>query len=209
MKGLINKIKQVHKSNLHNEKLKYEVPLQKLFTQKQINFILKGAKKAIWTNKDIARGISLRYKNNTYECLRNRGFPLPATRTLQSWTSKIDLKPGILFPVINLLKQEFEFAEELKRQCVISFDEVSIDSGVEYDPKVDIIYGPKTNMNVTFVRGLFDKFKQPIAYDFDDKFTAQKFYEIIEVLEKAGLHVRASVNDMGGKNVGLWNQART
>jgi len=84
-------MKKIHKSNLHNEKLKYEVPLRNIFTQKRISSIFKGVKKARLTNKDIAQGIYLRYKANTYECLQNRGFPSPATRTLQIWTSKINL----------------------------------------------------------------------------------------------------------------------
>jgi len=57
-------------------------------------------------------------------------------------------------------------------------------------------------MNVTFFRGLFDGFKQVVAYDFEEAFTARKFLEIIEVLEDAGLKVRANVNL--GEGIGVY-----
>jgi len=179
--------------------------LTTIFTNKQIAILLKGQNHGKWTNEDIGRAISLRYKANTYEHLREMGFPFPSTRTLRRWTSGIQFNQGLLFPVLNLLKQQFEYAPEIQRQCVLSFDEMSLDSRIEYDPFEDKVYGPKSSMNVYFVRGLFGRWKQAIAYEFDDDFSSVKFMNLVEVLEKIGLRVRATVNDLGGKNRKLTN----
>jgi len=57
------------KNKLSQQKLHYETSLLKIFSKKQVNVILMGKQHAKWSNEDIARGISLRYKANAYECL--------------------------------------------------------------------------------------------------------------------------------------------
>jgi len=177
-----------------------------IFSKKQIQVLLGNQSHAKWTNEDIGKAITLRYKHNQYEHLRSIGFPLPTTRTLQIWTRKIVMEPGISYPTLNLLKNEFEGAPEFDRTCVIGFDEMSIDSKIDYDPNEDKIYGPKTNLNCWFVRGLFRKWKQLIAYEFDESLTVEKFNTLVTEVENCGLRVRALVNDLGGKNRGLWNR---
>jgi hypothetical protein len=102
-----------------------------------------------------------------------------------------------------MLKEELELASDFRRQCVIGFDEMSIESSLVYCPTEDKVYGPKTQMNVWFVRGLFEGWKQVIAFNFDENLSSEKFLEIVTHLEKAGLRVRGNVNDWGGKNQSL------
>jgi len=177
-----------------------------IFSRKQIQVLLENQSHAKWTNEDIGKAITLRYKHNQYEHLRSIGFPLPTTRTLQIWTRKIVMEPGISYPTLNLLKNEFEGASEFDRTCVIGFDEMSIDSKIDYDPNEDRIYGPKNNINCWFVRGLFRPWKQLIAYEFDESLSVEKFNALVTQVENCGLRVRACVNDLGGKNRGLWNR---
>jgi len=193
-------------SELSKYKTKVNERLLSIFTETQVKALMNSQRIGKWTNEDIGKAITVRYKNNPYEHLRSIGYPFPATRTLQTWTKKINMEPGICFAVLNLLKNEFENANEMDRQCVIGFDEMAIDSSIDYDPNEDKIYGPKTNVNCWFVRGLFSKWKQFIAYEFDETLSAEKFMNLVTHLENSGLRVRACVNDLGGKNRGLWKK---
>jgi len=194
------------KSKLAAYKQKINDHLLSVFTKTQIKILLGRQTRSRWSNEDIGKGITLRYKHNPYEHLRSIGFPFPATRTLQTWTRKIVMEPGISYPTLNLLKNEFQGAPEFDRQCVIGFDEMSIDSSIVYDSNEDKIYGPKNQLNCWFVRGLFRQWKQVIAYEFDESLTVDKFNNLVTQVENCGLGVRACVNDLGGKNRGLWNR---
>jgi len=203
---LLRQQKEQAISDLAAYKAKVDERLLKIFTKTQVKVILSGQKHQKWSNEDIGRALTLKYKHNSYEHLRSLGFPFPATRTLQDWTQKIRMDPGISFATLNMLKNEFQNAKELDRQCVIGFDEMSIDSKIDYDPNEDKVYGPKSNINCWFVRGLFSPWKQMIAYEFDETLSTEKFFELISHVEKCGLKVLACVNDLGGKNRGLWNK---
>jgi hypothetical protein len=178
--------------------------ISKIFTPKQVSVLLEHKKKPKWTNEEIGRAISLRYRSNAYDYMRSLRFPLPSSRTLRRWTSQIVFPPGIMHASINLLKNYFSGTPELDRQCVICFDEMSLDPSYAYDSTEDKVYGWKKEMNVYFVRGLFGSWKQPFAYEFDEKIQTGQFLDKIRILEGIGLQVQAVVNDMGGKNIGLW-----
>jgi hypothetical protein len=153
------------KMKLLDEKLnKYSSSMSKIFSPKQVTLLLSSRKQAKWTHGEMGKFITMRYKSNVYKYMRSIGFPFASTRTLQRFTSKIPFSPGILHAVLDLLKNEFENAPEMDRQCVLAFDEMSLEGSFAYDWKEDKIYPPSVNINVYFIRGLFKPWKQAIAY---------------------------------------------
>lgn len=181
----------------HYEASQLRKGLKKLFTDKQITMLVEGRHHLKWSNEEIGKAITLRYRANMYESLRAMKFPFPATRTLQAHTQKIDFRPGILFPIINLLKNYFEGAPDFQRQCCLVFDEMGLDGSYSYDDVEDRVYAPKVNLNVYFLRGLLHEWKQPICYEFDDDFSVAKIMEMIQMVQTAGLKVRGVVSDLG------------
>lgn len=202
--SLIKRDNQLAKTQASFAKL--QAGINRIFTKKQVTMLVDHKKKMYWTNDDIAMSISLRYKANPYEYLRLKGFPFPCTRTLQRAMKNIDFSPGILYPVLNLLKHHFQDASISSKLCVLSFDELSIEGSVAYDPTADQVLGPKTQMNVYFLRGLIASWKQPVAFYFDDPFTIENFQSILKSIGDIGLIVVALVTDLGGKNRGLLNK---
>ncbi|OXA51518.1 Transposable element P transposase, partial [Folsomia candida] len=188
------------------ELTKYKGALAKIFTPKQTNILLTGKKHAKWTDGEIGKFITMRYKANTYEYMRTLGFPFASTRTLQRFTQKIDFSPGILKPILSLLKNEFQDASEISRQCSLVFDEMALEGSFAYDSVEDKIYPPSVNINAYVLRGLFSPWKQVIAYEFNDDFNPEKMKDIITAVENIGLHVRTLVCDLGGKNRGMLNK---
>lgn len=180
------------------EAIRLKKGLLKIFTAKQISMLVEGKHHLKWSNEEILKGITLRYRANTYDALRAMNFPFPATRTLQAHTQKIDFKPGILFPIINLMKNYFEGASDFQKQCCLVFDEMALDGSYSYDDVEDKVYAPKVNFNVYFLRGLLNEWKQPIAYEFDDDFSVEKVMYMIQIVQQnAGLKVRCVVSDLG------------
>lgn len=215
-KKLIQRQRQT-KTQLHskvfklNQKLKtYDKAINGVFTNKQKTLLLNGRTQAKWTYEDIGKALSILHKSNTYEYLRSLKFPFPSSRTLRRWTQKIELPPGLMYPVINLLKNHFENAPEISRQCTFLFDEMAIESTVSYDAKQDMIYGEKSQYNVYFIRGLFSNWKQPIAHEFDDNFSHLKILHMMTIIQRiTGLKIKALCSDLGGKNRGLMKKLGT
>ena len=76
------------------------------------------------------------------------------------------------------MKSEFQDSDVLTRQCVVSFDEMSIDSNFVYDYKDDKVLGLKSNMLVVFARGLFSPLKTAIYYEFDEKLNGESLKSV-------------------------------
>src|SRR5271154_6311558 len=169
--------------------------------------ILNNQSKAMWTTEDIAKAIALRAKSSrAYSHMRTVfNYPLPGISTLQKYISKIDFTPGVLHSVMNLLKHEFMDYSDVQRQAVLSFDEMSLESEYCYNPREDKIYGQESNLTVAVIRGLFSCWKQPVFYDFQ-KMTVDKLNTIMTECYRIGIHVRAIVSDLGGKNRGIWKE---
>ena len=53
---------------------------------------------------------------------------------------------------------------ELEKISVLSFDEINVHERVCYDSSDNVILGPHSNVKMVMIRGLFDKWKQPIYY---------------------------------------------
>lgn len=99
----MEKIENIQKNDMENvkkclAKTKFELQsvedkLQVIFTKGQIKKLKNGNKRQIWSEEDIAHSINLYAENSKmYRHLYRNQFPLPAVRTLQSWTQKFKSK---------------------------------------------------------------------------------------------------------------------
>jgi len=93
---------------------------------------------------------------------------------------------------------------DIKKLCVIQFDDMKILSAYEYDKNNDQVIEPHSQMQVIMVRGIFKNWKQPIYVNFDQQVTPEILYEAISILYENVYTVVACVSDCGGGNIGLW-----
>ncbi|KAJ8886451.1 hypothetical protein PR048_012662 [Dryococelus australis] len=73
--------------------------LSPYFTTGKIKFILNKKKRILWSNEDNAAAISLRTESIA---LKYSAVSLPSTKTVRSWTSKIDCSPELLTDIENV-----------------------------------------------------------------------------------------------------------
>lgn len=141
----------------------------------------------------------------------------PSRRTIQTMLSKINLKAGINKIIFENLKNRVTKMPETHKYCSLLFDEMAIATGVSYDKQNDRLVGfvddgSKVEKQfcdhalVFMVRGIFKKYKQPMAYYFCSGSTKtinlkKQIEEIILKLQETGLKVVATVCDQGKFNV--------
>lgn len=182
--------------------------IDKIFTPGQIQKMKKSidpfhVKRVKWTFDDISKALCLRSSGpRAYRHLLKLNFPLPAVSTLQKWSSKIIIKPGMLCVVINILKN-FNFSK-FQKVCVLLADEMKVNEQYEYDKKNDTLLHPAKCVQVIQIRGLFENWKQPIFYQYDCKLTKELIYSVVTELENIGYNIVGVVCDLGGGNRGLW-----
>ena len=161
-----------------------------------------------WEEEDLKKGLELRYKGQrAYKTLLKHGAPYPSISCLKGYISKIRMPPGLQHSLLNLMKLQCDKFSEMGRCAVIAFDEVNIDSRLEYSKPEDKIYGPHKDAFVVLVRGLFKNWSQPIYYSFDEgRVEMELLNSVIIALEKTGFLVMAVVCDTGPKNQGFWSE---
>jgi len=95
----------------------------------------------LFTELDIAKSISLKsVSTKAYDYIRGTlMYPLPSKCTIQRWLSRIDIKPGIIQPVLYLLKCSMENASPMKGVESMAIDEKAVDDALCYDPHQDRI----------------------------------------------------------------------
>lgn len=212
-------LRECKKLKTENKSLKKQVPasyeravtdmkkgLEKCFTDTQINALLSNKKVANYSDTDISEAMTLHsYSSKAYNYLREKKqLPLPSVTTLNRRVSKLDIEPGVLLPVIQLLKQKTKKMSDFERLCVLSFDETSVASSWTYDKGTDNLCAPKSKLQCAMLRGLASPWKQLVYYNFDTDMTKDILFDIIVQVEEAGFLVVAMVSDMGPANVKLW-----
>ncbi|XP_071519277.1 transposable element P transposase isoform X4 [Panulirus ornatus] len=181
--------------------------LRSCLSDSQLVHALDGKPVKWWSEEDISRALTLRsLSHKTYRFLREKWqLPLPSTSVLNHWIAKLELEPGILLSVINLLKCKSETMTEQERVCVLSFDKCNLSKQWSYDKASDKIYGPHKSVQFVMLRGVFAPWKQIIFYEFDCPMTKKILFDLIVRVEAAGFPVVATVNDLRPTNVRLWN----
>lgn len=76
----------------------------------------------------------------------------------------------------------------------------------EFDQKDNEIVGLYSNMQVTMARGLFDKWKQPVFIEFNQKVTKNILETVIIKLHQNNYNVIACTSNCGASNQGLWKE---
>ena len=179
--------------------------LKKYFSSSQVEFFLTGVPVKHWKEDDISQALTLRYLSpKAYRYLRSTlHLPYPSNSTLHRWVTKIDVEPGILTSVLNLLQHKAKTMTEWEKVCVLSFDEMNVASEWTYDKGTDNLYSPKSKVQCVLIRGLLASWKQIVFYDFDKKMTKDILLNLITKIESAGFHVVAMVSDLDASNVKL------
>lgn len=131
LKNLTKQLVSLKKTNSEEVDNKVLECLGGIFSQNQINIILKKKKKVKWTSNEISQAFTLKYLSvRGYKFVRqNMNFPLPGL----PWATKIDLTHGLLKDVLRLMKVASIDMTKRDSLCVIQFDGVKIASTYEYD----------------------------------------------------------------------------
>ena len=129
---------------------------------------------------------------------------MPALSTLRKWAQKIKVHPGILDEVIKMMKSQGAKEKTYKKICVLSFDELYISQHIEIDRQAEKKIGPHKTVQVGMVRGLFDKWKQVVYYNYDDPLKKETIDKIICKLYDVGYIVVAVTADQGSTNASIW-----
>lgn len=154
-------------------------------------------------------------------------FPkLPSNTTIKTWLSGLPSGPGFHDEILTVLKTKFQGLKEQEKLCIITFDEMSIQSGQFFqDGRIYGIvdYGKTpTGSNdredkvakhalAFMARGLISNWQQPLGYFFVGSGTkANKLEELvrrsIEAVEGSGGIVIGLVCDQAPVNVTVYKK---
>jgi hypothetical protein len=153
-----------------------------------------------------------------YRFLRTT-FLLPTVRTLQRMTEKIQINPGLSRVVFDILKIKSKSLGDEGKDCVLCADEMNIKGHLFYDIGADEIVGfqqlgaskdylPANNVLAIMARGIFENWKQPLAYVFlNTSCNVEQLkillFEVIDNLRSLGFRVRGFISDVGSNFVSL------
>lgn len=184
-----------------------------IFTKLQLRETQTKANGRRFTLEEKLLSLSL-YKQSakTYRIL-SKLFTLPGRKTLTNLLSKIPIGTGIDKNLIKVLQHHVTDLNDKQKCCVILFDEVSLETNLQYDDNVGYIMGFEDNgisrtqefadhSLVFMVRGVIKKFKQPISYTFCKSTTnshdlADQIRKVIQAVTSCGLKIVATICDQG------------
>lgn len=150
-------------------------------------------------------------------------YCLPSPNTLLKEIRAVKIGPGLENPELyKLLKKKVDGFQEQNKYCLLCFDEMSIKANLFYERNQDSIIGlaighkgekifkPALTACVLMLRGLYCKWKQPLAYflchtSCPAELLLQILTESLQKLETVGLKVCAVTSDMGSNNIKLSN----
>ncbi|VEN57200.1 unnamed protein product, partial [Callosobruchus maculatus] len=149
-------------------------------------------------------------------------FSLPSRRTLTTLLSKVRFNPGINTHIFAQLKKTVTKMSGRSKYCVLMFDEISLQPGLQYNQKNDCIEGlvdfGGSERSVGFadhalvfmLKGIYKKWKQPICYTFCENATPKAHLvklikDIVRGVKQVGLHIVATICDQGTTNVAAIN----
>jgi hypothetical protein len=137
---------------------------------------------------------------------------------LKSLLNTVHFRTGINTHVFDALRHSLQKISAKDRYCFLLFDEMSIRENVWFNQKFDCIEGFKNlgsqgrtcniaNHALLFmICGLHRKWKRPVAYYLSHGSTkaempVQFLKEVLDACQNFGLHIVATVCDMGTNNV--------
>ncbi|XP_046395228.1 uncharacterized protein LOC124162670 [Ischnura elegans] len=171
-----------------------------------------------WTHELKVKALSIFKKSpRAYTFLRNF-LPIPCRKTLTKLLSSFPFTTGINPTIFNLLTTSAQRMEERDRHCCLLFDEMSLKKELVWDRVHDHIAGYEDHGSgrrreviaekalVFMVRGLWSKWKCPVAYYFSNGAVTSTslqhlIQEVLHHLMRTGLKIVATVCDMATTNV--------
>lgn len=76
-----------------------------MFSKGQLKKLESPHKRAKWSSDDIANAITIHAAGpRAYRLLLRKQYLLPAVITLKKWCSKLEVYPGIIQPVLNIMQ---------------------------------------------------------------------------------------------------------
>ncbi|XP_063824571.1 uncharacterized protein LOC135077445 isoform X1 [Ostrinia nubilalis] len=222
--GLIQKLqiaKKLTRSKAYQYVTKDLSPAAKTFFDMQIRQSTKHPKGHRFTLDEKILALSLYKPSPKAYRLLSQICVLPKKTTLNKLMTKTYLMPGINDIIFNNLKKRVEKMPSKHRYCSIIFDEMAIAAHVAFDKHTDKIKGFEDDgfererkfadhVLVFMVRGVFKKFKQPVAYSFCTGSTKteklkRQLKTVIENVLATGLKVISTTCDQGSTNMAAIN----
>ena len=134
---------------------------------------------------------------------KNNVVPLPCSKTLKRKFQFMHNTKGFLESSFLYLKDLVPRMEHGDQIAVLMFDETGTNRIASRDQNIDAIIGPYAEAQAVIVQSLTGKWSMPVYIGFDEVMTVTRLFEIINRLEEIGVHIHATVCDMGGKNLGM------
>jgi len=171
-----------------------------------------------WSCKEKALCLSTLKRNpKSYSFLQSL-FSLPCKQTLQSMLNTVCFQTGINTHVFNTLRKTVQTMPDEDHVCCLMFDEMSIRENLCFNQVLGCIEGYEdlgsqgrtsniANRALVFMlRGLRQKWKQPVAYYLTHGSTSGEMLvhflkEVLGACQNSGLVVVATVCNMGANNV--------
>lgn len=196
--------------SLRQEK-KYKEILNRIFTPGQIKMLTNEKQKQVkWCADDISSAMSLHSVSpRAYRFIqKTMKIPLPSVSTLKHWAQKFNVTPGILVDVLRIMKLKGENMTVIERLTVLSYDEVYVSNDIAINRRDEQIVGPHKTTQVVMARGLFNKWKQPVFYEYDRPMDKDLLNNIIMKLYESGFTVVATISDLGSSNSTVKNNLK-
>lgn len=118
----------------HQEQVKFlQSCLDKFLNDDQTKY-LQEQRLNQWQNESIVKALKFRFALSIhgYEYLRDTGYPLPAYSTIMRRIRSFNLDFGIFDDVLSLLRYKVEFMDVSDCFCILSFDEMFINSKEDF-----------------------------------------------------------------------------
>lgn len=159
----------------------------------------------------------------TYRQVLVKKYCLPSPTTLLRILQHVQINSGLNNPqVFAMLKMKADCFDDKSKYCVLCIDEMSIKAHLFYNRGTDAVVGlseiedtnnilrPALNVSVLMLRGIFSKWKQPVAFSFCHSscpadILKQQIIEAITKLGEIGLKICAVTTDMGSNYMPLSN----
>lgn len=196
-------------------------PAAKIFFDMQIRQSCKHPKGHRFTLDEKILALSLYKPSPKAYRLLSQVCVLPKRSTLNKILKQIGLQPGPNEIIFEHLKKRVKKMPDSHKHCILLFDEMAITANLSYDKHNDYIKGWcddgknreklfADHVLVFMVRGIFKKYKQPIAYSFCRGTTkTESLKEQIKIVLKkiltTGLKVVATTCDQGSTNMAAIN----
>ena len=176
--------------------------LRKSYSSAQVQRTLHPTKQFVknYSKKDVINALILKsISGKAFEFVRSKNvMALPSRQTQERFLKNFKCEPGLLTDGISILEKKLQSSDSIHEKFAsLCFDEMNIQKGFEYCPRLRKVYGSHKKIQVAQVRGLTHAWKQPVYANFDKTMNKELLFSLIQALENKGVWIWAIVFDMG------------